>query len=58
MCPYFYHLRQEFIPPCFYMYPSEIKFKLLMNKDNIDLKTKNCQYIVMTLKLRYEILDR
>ena len=40
ICPYFDHLRQEFISSYFYMHPSEVKFKILMNKDDTDLKTK------------------
>ena len=38
LCPSFDHLRQEFIPPYFYMYPSEIKSKLLMSKGNMGIK--------------------
>ena len=56
ICPYFDHLRQEFIPSYFYMHPSEVKFKILMNKDDTDLKTKICQYLILALKLRDELL--
>ena len=56
ICPYFDHLRQEFIPSNYYMHPSEVKFKILMNKDDTDLKKKICQYLILALKLRDELL--
>lgn len=57
VCPYYDHLRQKFIPSYFFVYPSEIKFKMLMNLNNTQLRLKLCQYLISSLKLRAEILS-
>ena len=52
VCPYY----EEFIPSYFYMYPSEIKCKSLLTKNNVDVRIKICQYLIQALKLRKEIV--
>ena len=56
-CPYYDHLRQEFIPLRFHMYPSEIQFKNLLNQRNLEIRIKTCQYLIQALRLRNTILQ-
>ena len=58
-CPYYDHLhvRQEFIPLHFHMYPSDIQFKRLLNQRNLEIIIKTCQYLIQALRLRNTILQ-
>ena len=54
VCSYNGSLRKQFLPDYFVNYPSESKFKYLMN--NVTLKTNICKYLIEALKLRSELL--
>ena len=58
ICSYFHSLKKQFLPAYFSNYPSEMKFKYLMDLNNVQLKTDVCKYIIEALKLRAELLTR
>ena len=56
VCSYYGSLRTQFLPDYFVNYPSESKFKYLMDINNVTLKTNICKYLIEALKLRSELL--
>ena len=56
-CPYYDHLRHDFFPAPFYLYPSTMQFKRLINHKSLEVRTKICQYIIHALRLRNTILQ-
>ena len=58
ICSYYHSLRNQYLPTYFFNYPSEMKFKHLMDLNDVQLKTNLCKYIIEALKLRAELLTR
>ena len=56
-CPYYDHLRHDFFPAPFYLYPSTMQFKRLINHKSLEVRTKICQYVIHALRLRNTILQ-
>ena len=58
ICSYYHLLRKQYLPTYFFNYYSEMKFKHLMDLNDVQLKTNLCKYIIEALKLRAELLTR
>ena len=58
ICSHYHSLRNQYLPTYFFNYPSEMKFKHLMDLNDVQLKTNLCKYIIDALKLRAELLMR
>ena len=54
ICSYYHLRRKQYLPAYFFNYPSEMKFKYLMDLNDVQLKTNVCKYIIEALKLRAE----
>ena len=58
ICSHYHSLRNQYLSTYFFNYPSEMKFKHLMDLNDVQLKTNLCKYIIEALKLRAELLMR
>ena len=57
ICGFNDSIRKQFLPAYFFNYP-EMKFKYLMDLNDVQLKTSICKYLIEALKLRAELLLR
>ena len=58
ICSYYHSLRKQYLQTYFFNSPSEMKFKHLMDLNDVQLKTNLCKFIIEALKLRAELLMR